>query len=516
MLIMPERRTVAPPNDPLMLLGAAELGRRIARREVSSVEVFEAHRQRILAVNPALNAIVLPRFEEARREAETADRAVAQGEPVGPLHGVPITIKECFHFPGMPSTIGLTSRIGRNDTDESPLVARLRAAGAVVVGKTNVPQLMVWHECDNPVYGRTNSPLDLDRSPGGSSGGEGAAVSAFCSPLGLGNDLGGSIRLPAVWNGIYGFKPTSYRLTNGGTTGAFRGEIALITQPGPIARNVEDCELMLKLLVDDMRGFDVAPVPLGDSAEVGMKGLRIAAWDDDGYFPACATAKRAVREAAKSLEELGATVEWIKPPLEEAIPLYYAIMGSDGGADARRLARGSKLDYRVSRMLWMAGLPAAARWSIVHTLKFGGQKWMAHVVSKAGLRSAHGFWQLCEHLGRVMQTFYQQVFGCFQATLCPPHALPALPHGAAIDLLPAASYAFYANLFGLPAGVVPWTTVRADETVERVTARDLAERRAQEALQNAAGLPMGVQIAAPAWHDHVVLRAMKALESRGL
>jgi len=512
---MPQRRTVAPPEDPLVQLGAAELARRIARKDMSSVEVFEAHRRRIEAVNPQINAIVVSRLDDARREAEAADRAVAAGQALGPLHGVPITIKECFHFPGMPSTIGLTNRVGLNDDDENPLVARLRAAGAIVLGKTNIPQLMVWHECDNPVYGCTNSPVDLDRSPGGSSGGEAAAIAAYCSPLGLGNDLGGSIRVPANSNGLVGFKPTSFRLTNRGTTGAFRGLVVIVTQVGPIARTVEDCDLALKLLVGDASGLETAPVPLRDSATVEIAGMKIAAWDDDGYFPSCATAKRAVQEAAAALEQQGAIVEWMQPPrIGEAIELYYSIMGADGGADASRLVRGGKVDHRLSRMLWMAGLPVAMRWSVVQSLRFGGQNYAASIVSAARPRTGAEFWQLCERLGDLVSAFHEEVFlgRGIQAMLSPPHALPAMPHKVAIDLLPAASYAYYANLLGFPAGVVPWTTVRADETQTSVNGRDMSLRRAQETLINAEGLPMGVEVAAPAWRDDVVLAVMRALE----
>jgi fatty acid amide hydrolase len=512
------RRTIAPPNEPLVQLGAAELARRIARREVSSVEVLEAHRQRIEAVHGQINAIVVTRWDEARHEAEEADRAVAAHQPLGPLHGVPLTIKECFHLPGTSSTVGLTTRVGLIDQDESPLVTRLRKAGAIILGKTNVPQLMCWHECANPVYGCTNSPWDLDRSPGGSTGGEAAAIAAYCSPLGLGSDLGGSIRVPAAAAGLFGLKPTSYRVTNQGTTGTFRGQIAMTSQPGPLARTAEDCELMLHLLVDDMSDFDVGPVPLRSSSEVSVRGMKIAAWDDDGYFPACRTACRAVQEAARALEAEGAIIEWMKPPrIAEAIELYYSIMGSDGGADAQRLARGSKLDHRVSRMLWMAGLTLPVRWSIVQSLRFGGQNWTASVVNAARPRTASEFWQLCVQLGDLISDFHDEVFGRrgIQAILSPPYALPALPHGAAIDLLPAASYAYYANLLGLPAGVIPWTTIRAEETVEAATARDVAERRWEEALLGAEGLPVGVQIAARPWHDHVVLAVMRQLERAG-
>jgi fatty acid amide hydrolase len=513
---MPPRRIIAPPENPILHLGAAELARRIARRELSSVEVFDAYRARIDEVNPQVNAIVVPRYDEARLEAEAADRAVAEGQPLGPLHGVPLTVKDCFHVPGLPSTIGLTNRIGLLDNDSSPLVARLRAAGAVLMGKTNVPQLMVWHECDNPVYGCTNSPYDLGRTPGGSTGGEAAAIASHCSPLGLGNDLGGSIRVPASWNGLYGFKPTSYRLTNVGTTGAFRGLLVMVTQAGPLARTAEDCELMFQVLVSDLSGIDTAPVPPRDPQAVDLPGMRIAAWEDDGYFPASAPARRAVREAAQALEQLGATIVWIKPPrIVEMIELYYSIVGSDGGVDASRMLRGSKVDHRVARMLWMAGLSQPVRWSIVQTLRLAGQIWQASLVSVARPRSAAEFWQLCEQLGDAIRTFNQEVFvdNGIQAILSPPHALPAPHHEAAIDLLPAASYAFHANLLGLPAGVTPWTTVHADETVAAATSRDVALRRVEETLMNAEGQPVGVQIAAQRWRDDVVLAVMQALET---
>lgn len=262
-------------------------------------------------------------------------------------------------------------------------------------------------------------------------------------------------------------------------------------------------------------GFDVAPVPLGDSSTVEVGSLRIAVWDDDGYFPACAAAKRAVHEAAEALERLGATVEWIKPAVKEHLPLFYSIMGSDGGDDARQLARGSNFDHRVARLLWMAGVSLPVRWSVVRGLRLTGQRWLAHAVSHGRRRSAHGFWNLCDELGRFMESFYDEFITRrgFDAFLTPPHALPLMKHGAGIDMLPAASYSFVWNMLGLPAGVVPWTTVRAEETVPRATARDIVERRGEEALMGAEGLPVGVQIAGRAWQEHVVLAVMRALEA---
>lgn len=512
---MSDRRIIPPTDDPIVKFSASEMARRIRLGELSSVEVYEAHVRRIEQVNPLLNAIVVPTFEQARRDAEAADTAVKSGAPLGPLHGVPFTVKECFHVKGTQSTIGVSSLVGKLDKESSPLVKRLQAAGGVLLGKTNVPQLMVWHECDNPVYGRTNLPMDLDRSPGGSTGGEAAAIAAFCSPLGIGNDLGGSVRLPATWCGLFGLKPTSYRITNVGTTGCFRGQTAMITQPGPLARTTEDVSLAFRLLVGDMSDRDVAPVALRDPADVSLRGMRIVAWDDDGYYPSCVSHRRAVHEVADALSKLGVEIVWIKPPgVAEHLDLFYEIMGSDGGDEGRRFSRGSKIDYRVSRMMWMAAMPLLVRYAVAGGLRLAGQKWIPKVLMAARGRPTSEFWMLCERLGKFIFDFSDEVFlrlGA-DAILSPAHALPALKHEAALDLLPAASYSFLMNLLALPSGVVPWTTVSSSETVAKVTARDLSEQQAQRSLIGAEGMPVGVQLSAAPWREDVVLQLMQTLE----
>src|ERR1051325_10486293 len=177
---------------------ATALAERIAKGELSAVEVVEAHIARIEQVNAQLNAVVVKRYDAARAEAKAADRRRAAGEPLGPLHGVPITVKECLDVVGTPSTFGFASRAKDLATADEIHVARLRNAGAIVLGKTNVAQLLLFFESDNPVYGPTNNPWNLERTPGGSSGGEAAIIAAGGSALGIGTDLGGSIRVPAA------------------------------------------------------------------------------------------------------------------------------------------------------------------------------------------------------------------------------------------------------------------------------------------------------------------------------
>src|SRR5262245_29446004 len=267
---------------------ATEIARKIARREISAVEGTQAFIARTHELNPARKAVVVPRFDEALKEAAAADETQARGESLGPIHGVPITIKECFHLAGTPSTIGLDGAAFLKPTEHDGIsIARLRRAGAVILGKTNLPQLMIWHESDNPVYGRTNNPWDLARTCGGSSGGEAAIIAARGSPLGLGNDLGGSIRVPCHFCGIHGLRPTSMRMPRAGATRTLRGFEAFITQTGPMARHIEDLWLALQVLTNHADGYvasDVVPAPIGDPKAISLDKLKIAAWTDDGIF----------------------------------------------------------------------------------------------------------------------------------------------------------------------------------------------------------------------------------------
>jgi fatty acid amide hydrolase len=525
---------------------ASQIARRIANREISAVEVTRAFIDRIQAVNPRLNAVVLPRFDEALAEAAAVDQelslrsttagqassATLRGQASSatssrPLLGVPITLKECFYLAGTPSTIGLTNAEHQRTIEtDGILVERLRRAGAIVLGKTNVPQLMIWHESDNPVYGRTNNPWNLERTCGGSSGGEAAIIAAGGSPLGLGNDLGGSIRVPCHFCGIHGLRPTSLRLPRHGAARTLHGFETFVTQAGPMARHVEDLWLALQVLADNSDGYvagDVAPVPLRDPKAVEIDKLKIAAWTDDGLFPPSPAVARAVQEAIGVLKTQGAeVVELSAPEVEqhfhagEAFDLYCSLVGADGGTDARRLAHGSRLDPRVARLMRIAQQPPPVRALMVAGLRFAGQGWTARIVDHARPRSADGYWRLVERKNRlvsgVMSYLREQAIG---AILCPPYALPAPPHVKAFDLLPAASYSLLINLLGLPSGALAMTRVRPGEPSSRwPIARDKTLQYARETDQESAGLPVAVQVASLPWREDTVLAVMQALETR--
>ncbi len=198
-------------NDPTFA-AAHELAAAIRERRISAVEVLDAHLARIARYNPALNAIVTHNEENARTRAREADAALARGEVWGPLHGVPVTIKDSFATAGLRTTSGFPPLTNHVPDSDATAVARLRAAGAIVLGKTNLPLLVHGFQSDNPIFGRTNNPWDHARTPGGSTGGGAAAIAAGLSPLELGSDYGGSVRIPAHFCGIYSLKPTNNRI----------------------------------------------------------------------------------------------------------------------------------------------------------------------------------------------------------------------------------------------------------------------------------------------------------------
>jgi fatty acid amide hydrolase len=500
----------------LTTLSAAEMAALVSAGQVSSRELVDAHISRIEQVNPALNAMILPLFGQARAEAAASDEQRARGERLGPLHGVPITVKECFHVAGTASTEGIGrfahELIGRDGV----LVARLRRAGAVILGKTNVPQLMLMHETDNPVFGRTNNPWDLDRSPGGSSGGEAALIAAGASPLGLANDLGGSIRFPAHSCGICGLKPTTLRLTNAGARANLHGMEAIQSQPGPLARRVADLRLAMEVLTQSLAGEidpQMAPVPFS-TAVPNVRGMKIGMWVDDGFFRASPAIRRAVEECAQVLTELGARVEPFHPPeMPYVAKLYLALLSADGGADAARLLGRSERDWRMRRLLMLGRMPKMVRSALAIGLGACGQNRTADLLGWIGRRTADEYWQLSHQRALLAErTFELWERGGYDAFICPPHALPALRHGASAELTVAAGACYWANLLGVPAGVVPVTRVRADEQCERPDSRDAVERTAAATDAGSIGLPIGVQVVARPWREDVVLSVMQSLE----
>lgn len=498
-------------------LSACELARRIASGAISARDAVEAYITRIEQVNGKINAVVVKRYDAARSEADAIDQRRARGETLPALAGVPITVKECLDVAGTPSTFGLPSRAGPNVKHDDPYVARMQEAGAIVLAKTNAAQLLIFVETDNPVYGPTKNPWNPERSGGGSSGGEGAILGAGGSPLGLGTDIGGSVRIPAHFCGATSIRPTAGRAPDCGRGSVPIGQRGVVSQVGPMARSVDDLALALGI-INGGHGLDhEAVVPLGDFRAVDVSKLRVAVLEDDGVMPPSPAIARAVREAADILKAAGADIVTCElPSFAEALRIFFACVSGDRAAGLRRTARGGKVDPRAGRMIGIGGLPPGMRRVLAGVLALVGQRGLARSMRLFAGGSAAAYWdaieQQMDYRTQFRAALDRHPAGAVDLILMPPFGVPAVRHGATANMPFAGTYSILSPLLGYPAGVVPLTRVRPDEQEGRTTSFDVVEKTAWDTDRGSAGLPVGVQILGRPWRDDVVLAAMKTIE----
>ncbi len=454
------------------LLSAREIAAQIRRKERSPVDVARAHLERIERLNPKLNAFVDCKPEVVLAQAREAEKAIMRGDELGPLHGVPLSIKSSIDVAGHRSEAGTRLRAGYIAAEDAPLVARLRSAGAVILGVTNTPELLMAWETDNLLYGRTNSPWDLTRTSGGSSGGEAAAIAAGLSAGGVGSDGGGSIRVPAHFCGICGLKPTPGRIPSTGHFPKSGGPFALIGVVGPMARTVED----LRTLFEAMAGFDdgdpcAAPVEVREVRETVVRNVTIGFFEDDGRTPVTPETRLAVSRAASLLSSCGFRVEPFRPEgLDEARQLWWEFFGRAGGMILEPMLRGRESELSPILREFQAWTNAAP----AHTGESLLAAWLAH--------------------DALREKILLQMRKC-PVLICPVAAIPAFRHGErewqvegkTVKYLDAWSYCEWFNLLGFPAVVVPMG--HSDE-----------------------GLPIGVQIVGRPWQEEVVLAVAAKLE----
>jgi fatty acid amide hydrolase len=498
-------------------MSAREIAALVAARDIPAAEIVEHFIARLKAVNTRLNVVTVELFDSARKTAAKFDGALLRGEKLAPLAGLPVTIKECFDLAGTASTFGLPSRRSVIESEDDPYVAALRAAGAIPIAKTNVPQLLIYTESDNPLYGRTNNPWNVERSCGGSSGGEAALIAAGASPLGLGNDIGGSLRIPAAFCGIASIRPTAGRTPDRCAHGLPIGQQAIVSPVGPMAKRVDDLTMALRIIE---RGRDplLEPGPeLGDPASVELGRLGFATFTDDGEFPVAPAARRAVAEAAQMLIAAGAKrVEWRKPALSQVNDLFFACLSGDHGSAFNRMLRGNRVDRRIRSLLLTGQMPPWLRGILRAALAAMGQQHSATLVRRISSGSADAYWQTVAAMVRFRRDFLQSLDtadGPIDFILCPAYAVPAQRHGASLMMPLPGAYAPLAPVTGLPAGIVPVTRVLPGEESDRSESRDQVERVARESERASAGLPIAVQVIARPWHDHVALAAMAAIEA---
>lgn len=415
-------------------LSLTEIAQRVRSRDLSPVEVVRAHFDRIDELNPRLNAFIELRRDAALREAQTAEAAIRRNEEIGPLQGVPISIKSSIAVAGLKHACGNRTRAGIVAQEDAVLVQRLKRAGAIVLGNTNVPEMLMAYETDNPLYGRTNHPLDVTRTPGGSSGGESAAVAAGLCAGGIGSDGGGSIRVPAHFTGICGLKPTPGRIPATGHWPESLGPFALLGVVGPMARTVQDIDLMFRVVA----GFDAgdamaSTISLHEPDDKTRANITVGYFEEHPSAPVTPETRQAVQAAADTLRSTRFNVEPIVCDiLQEAREHWWTLF------------------VRLGAELLVSEFKGREK-EVSTILTFADRDPTKEEILSAWFRRDQLRMRLAEQMAKV------QVF------LCPVCSVPAFRHGERewsiadkrVTYMDAMAYTQWFNLLGNPAVVVP-------------------------------------------------------------
>jgi amidase len=432
------------------------LARAIRGKEVSAVELLTAHIKQIEARNPALNAVVTMDFERARERARQADRALAREQVWGPLHGVPFTLKDAHATAGVRTTTGALAFAQQIPSSDGTVAARLKAAGGILLGKTNVAEMLSDYQTSNPIFGRTNNPWNLARTSGGSSGGAAAAVATGMTPFEVGTDMSGSIRIPAHFCGVFGLKPTERRVSTAGLIPGIEGprSVRVLSCVGPLGRTVEDLALIFRIIAGpDAQDTEVPPVPVGDLPDRPLNQLRVALAPTLPGLPVAASVKQAIERLAQQLTTAGAQVDTpVLPQLD--LPADLASTGALIGMAIGAFAPG--------------GQPPATLAAYLQALHRRDQSMIA----------------------------WDRFFEAWDVLLCPPamttafaHCKPGTPlpvDGRDVDYFTISGHTTVFNYSGHPALVLPCG-------------------------QDPDGLPIGAQLVGRRWDEARLLAAAAAI-----
>jgi Asp-tRNA(Asn)/Glu-tRNA(Gln) amidotransferase A subunit family amidase len=453
----------------LLIKPAVDLLALLSRGSISALELAEEHVRRIEELNPQLNAIVDFDADRVREQARRLDLTTGAR---GPLHGLPVTVKSSISVAGHRCEIGSLLNQGNKPTEDAEVVARLRAAGAIILGTSNCPEFLMAYDTENRLYGRTSNPWDLTRTSGGSSGGESAAIAAGLSAGGLGSDSGGSVREPAHFTGICSLKPTPGRIPADGHLPPCSGPFSILGAIGPMARTMADVDLLFRVLSGPQSTDPAAaPVPYRTMSQSDLKRVPIGFFEDDGIVPVTEETRQAIRDAVQSLRRQGFRIEPFRPKaLEAARQLWWKFFVGCGWMLLEPLVRGHEAELSPT---------------------FKGFRSIAQIDPSLTGEQLLNAWTEFDPVRRNLL----EEMSAFPILLCPVCSVPAFRHGERewvidgqrVSYLDAMRYTQWFNLLGAPAAVVP--VGRSPE-----------------------GLPIGLQIAGRPYEDEIVLGIASAVD----
>ncbi|XP_063746915.1 fatty-acid amide hydrolase 1 [Eleginops maclovinus] len=506
-----------PENDSALILtlSLSELTKKLQEGSLNPEEVFYSYMEKTLDLNGDLNCctgILLESFDQLK----TLD-----SNKKGLLYGVPVSIKENYGYKNHDSSCGVIINLDQPVQRDSVLVEVLKKQGAIPFVKTNVPQALLSYDCGNPIYGQTLNPHNLNKTSGGSSGGEGALIGGGGSLLGMGSDIGGSIRIPASFCGICGFKPTPGRLSLQGLSSIYRGQKSVPSCPGPMARDVDSLALCMQaLLCDHMFSLDptVPPLPFNAQVYQSSKPLRIGYLENDGYIQPSPSMARSVREVKALLEAAGHTLVPYRHLNLNHIICELIVKGilADGAITLLGKLEGNPVDPTLRSQIMPYCLPIWLKKTLSFLIRPFSIRASDILHSLCGVGSVQNLWKQHAAVEDYIKETIAEWRKCkIDALLCPVTG-PAFNHLYCGKLTPAASYTLLFNLLQFPAGVVTVSTVKAEDEEElkhyKGIYQDQWDKDFKRAVSGAEGLPVAVQLVTLPWQDELCLRLMKEVE----
>ncbi|OMJ90987.1 hypothetical protein SteCoe_6558 [Stentor coeruleus] len=503
----------------ILSLTVCELSQAIKSQKLSSVSVMSTYCQRAYNIGRSLNLTAEECFKEALLEAEKCDEETSKGHSRGPLHGVPISIKDHLEMLGYTSSVGLICKLDNPDTKTANIIELLKSQGAIPFVRSNVPQGIMWIECSNKIYGRAENPWDRSRIPGGSSGGESGLVSSRSSPLGIGSDIGGSIRVPCSFCGVYGFRVTPQRLSfHGVKTPDFgdSGGLDFVLYPsfGPIGRCVDDLILFMKTwLCPEMNIKDKTIVNLPFDCEVldDKRKLKIGYFYDSGIYKAAECYVGAIDKCCERLRDKYEIVKFDVPNCKEIFITFFRLLNTCGNIPMLDAMQGEDPEDYYKVPIFMCDHPYLFSMIFALMRKIGWNRVVDILQTDINI-SAEDYVTLFRRLIRqIDETIHAWESAGLDALICPAVGVVAPEHGKS-DILISLIFCSIWNVVRFPSGNVPVGLVKKNEAFYEDSYHDAFTECSKVAMEDSEGLPYGIQVVTLPYKDELALKVMKDVE----